>query len=92
MFKAKGKTAGTTGEEVEFEQFQSDYKKVNGLLLAHSMVTYSSGKETQKITLEEVSSNTGLEDSLFKMPPKTAKPDRTMGFSSALNIQYPMSK
>jgi CubicO group peptidase (beta-lactamase class C family) len=72
----KGKTSGPMGGEVEFEQFQSDYKKVNGLLLAHSTVTYSSGKETQKITWEEVISNTGLEDSLFKMPQKTAKPDQ----------------
>ena len=76
IFKVKGKTSGPQGGEVEFEQFQSDYKKVNGLLLAHSTVTYSSGKETQKITWEEVISNTGLEDSLFKMPPKTAKPDQ----------------
>ncbi len=76
IFKVKGKTSGPMGEEVEFEQFQSDYKKVNGLRLAHSTVTYSSGKETQKITLEEVISNTGLEDSLFKMPPKTGQPDR----------------
>jgi CubicO group peptidase (beta-lactamase class C family)/outer membrane lipoprotein-sorting protein len=75
-FKVKGKTSGPQGEEVEFEQFQSDYKKVNGLLLAHSTVTYSSGKETQKITWEEVISNTGLEDSLFKMPQKTGQPDQ----------------
>jgi CubicO group peptidase (beta-lactamase class C family) len=76
IFKVKGKTPGPAGGEVEFEQFQSDYKKVNGLLLAHSTVTYSSGKETQKITWEEVISNTGLEDSLFKMPQKTDKPDQ----------------
>ncbi len=76
IFKVKGKTSGPQGGDVEFEQFQSDYKKVNGLLLAHSTVTYSSGKETQKITLEEVICNTGLEDSLFKMPQKAGQPDR----------------
>jgi CubicO group peptidase (beta-lactamase class C family) len=76
IFKVKGKTSGPSGGEVEFEQFQSDYKKVNGLLIAHSTVTYSSGKEIQKITWEEESFNTGLEDSLFKMPQKTSKPDR----------------
>jgi len=76
IFKAKGKTSELTGGEVELEQFQSDYKKVNGLLIAHSTVTYSSGKEIQKITWEKVISNTGLEDSLFKMPQKADQPDR----------------
>ena len=76
VFKIKGKTSGPSGEEVEFEQFQSDYKKVNGLLIAHSTVTYSRGKEIQKITLEEAISNTGLEDSLFKMPQKTVQTDQ----------------
>jgi len=76
IFKVKGKTSGPTGGEVELEQFQSDYKKVNGLLVAHSTITYSGGKEIQKITWEEESFNTGLEDSLFKRPEKAAKPDQ----------------
>lgn len=66
VFKSKVKTTGPMGGEVEMEQFQSDYKKVNGLLIAHSIVTYAGGEEIQKITLEEVVFNKGLEDSLFK--------------------------
>jgi outer membrane lipoprotein-sorting protein len=66
IFKTKVKTTGPMGGEVEMEQFQSDYRKENGLLMAHSIVTYASGEEVQKITVEEVSFNTGLEDSLFK--------------------------
>jgi outer membrane lipoprotein-sorting protein len=66
VFKTKLKTAGAMGGEVEMEQFQSDYRKENGLMMAHSIVTYASGEEVQKIIIEEVSFNTGLEDSLFK--------------------------
>ncbi len=66
VFKTKVKTTGQMGGEVEMEQFQSDYRKENGLLMAHSIITYASGEEIQKITIEEVSFNTGLEDSLFK--------------------------
>jgi len=66
VFKTKVKTTGPMVGEVEMEQFQSDYRKENGLLMAHLIVTYASGEEVQKITIEEVSFNTGLEDSLFK--------------------------
>ncbi len=65
IFKTIVKTTGPMGE-VEMEQFQSDYRKENGLMMAHSVVTYASGEEIQKITIEKVSFNTGLEDSLFE--------------------------
>jgi hypothetical protein len=54
------------GVEVEAEQFNTDYKIVNGLMVAHSIVSFIDGEESQKITVEEVNFNTGLEDSLFK--------------------------
>ena len=54
------------GNEVEMEQFQSDYRKENGLLMAHDIIAYSEGEEIQKIIIEEVKFNTGLDDSLFK--------------------------
>jgi len=54
------------GTEVEVEQFSSDYKKVNGMIIAHSIVVYSGGEEAQKITINEVKINTGLDDALFK--------------------------
>jgi hypothetical protein len=66
VFKTKVKTTGPMGGEVEMEIFQSDYRKENGLLMAHLIVTYASGEEVQKVTIEGVSFNTGLEDSLFK--------------------------
>lgn len=66
IFKSRAKTTGPMGGEVEVEQFQSDYRKVNGMLIAHAIVAYVSGEEVQKVTLDKVSFNTGLEDSLFK--------------------------
>lgn len=66
VYKSKAKVMGAMGVEIEAEQFNTDYKKVNGLMIAHSIVTYADGEESQKITVEEVSFNTGLEDSLFK--------------------------
>jgi len=66
-YKAKVKTVGPMGNEVEAEQFISDYKKVEGLLVAHSMITFIEGEEFMKITFTGMKLNTGLEDSFFKM-------------------------
>lgn len=66
IFKSKMKTPGPMGNEVEMEQFQSDYRKENGLLMAHNIIAYAEGEEIQKIIIEEVKFNTGLDDSLFE--------------------------
>ncbi len=66
-YKARVKTIGPMGYEVESEQFTSDYKKVDGMTIAHSMVTFVEGEEFTKITFTSVKFNTGLEDSFFKM-------------------------
>jgi len=54
------------GAEVEVEQYSSDYKKIDGMMIAQSIVSYAAGEETQRITINEVKINTGLEDALFK--------------------------
>ena len=46
-------------------EIMSDYKKVDGVVVAHSITSFRRGKST-KITFTEVKFNTGLEDSLFK--------------------------
>jgi outer membrane lipoprotein-sorting protein len=66
VYKSKAKVMGPMGVDVEVEQFNSDYKKANGFMIAHSIVTFTDGEESQKVTVEEVSINTGLKDSLFK--------------------------
>jgi hypothetical protein len=45
----------------------SDYKKVDGVMIPHSLIIGPEGWETVKITITKVSFNTGLEDSIFKM-------------------------
>ncbi len=66
-YKTKGKTIGQSGEEVMAESIVSDYKKVDGVLLAHSMTTYQDGQEFMRMTITKVAFNSGLEDSLFQM-------------------------
>ncbi len=63
--KSKAMVPGQMGD-VEVEQYSSDYKEVNGLIMAHSSVQYRDGEEFLKLTIEEVKLNTGLEDSLFE--------------------------
>jgi outer membrane lipoprotein-sorting protein len=51
--------------EVEIEQVASDYKKVQGLMISHTIITYVNGVESRIIKINDVQYNTGLEDSLF---------------------------
>jgi outer membrane lipoprotein-sorting protein len=66
-YKIKAKTMGPMGYEIESEQFTSDYKKVDGMIIAHSMVTFIEGEEFTEINVTSVKFNTSLEDSFFKM-------------------------
>jgi hypothetical protein len=66
-YKVKAKGLGQTGLEVESETFLSDYKEVDGVILAHSMVVFQDGAEYMNFITTEVIFNSGLEDSLFKM-------------------------
>ncbi len=66
-YKEKGTTIGETGSEVMQESIVGDYKKVDGVLMAHSMTTYRDGQEFMKMTFTKVVFNSGLEDSLFQM-------------------------
>ena len=55
------------GMEIEVEQYTSDYKEVEGLMVAFSTSQYLNGQEQMIMTVSEVKINTGLEDSLFVM-------------------------
>ena len=54
-----------TGSEVEVESFASDYKEANGMMIAHTSIQYRDGEEYLSISVSEVKTNTGIEDSLF---------------------------
>lgn len=55
------------GIEVESENYMSDYKKVEGMMIPHTMTIFQDGEEAIIMTFTEISINSGLEDSLFKM-------------------------
>ncbi len=66
LYKSKSMSANMAGIEVDTETFTSDYKKVDGLTLAHSMRIVQEGEESMVMTFTEATFNTGLEDSFFK--------------------------
>jgi outer membrane lipoprotein-sorting protein len=66
-YKAKGTALGQAGVEVMAETITTDYKKVDGLLVAHSMTQYQDGQEFMRMTVTKVVFNSNLEDSFFKM-------------------------
>jgi len=66
-YKTKSTTVNQMGVEVEQESFESDFKKVNGMIFPKSIIIFQDGEEYLKIAFTEVTFNSGLEDSLFKM-------------------------
>ncbi len=67
LSKSKAMTIDSTGVEVMVESYQSDYKEIDGTMVAHSLIAYQDGEEYMVTTITDVQYNTGLEDSLFKM-------------------------
>jgi len=65
--KTKSNTMNQMGVEVEQETFESDFKKVDGMTIAYSINIFQDGEEFMKLTLTDITFNSGLEDSLFKM-------------------------
>lgn len=66
VHKTKSMSTDLTGISVETEAYASDYRKVDGLMLWHSMRIVQEGEEAMVMNFTEVSINTGLEDSLFR--------------------------
>jgi outer membrane lipoprotein-sorting protein len=66
--KTKAKSLNQMGQEVDSEIYFSDYKKVDGKMVAHGMVQFQAGQEYMKVTFDKVSYDSGLDDSLFKAP------------------------
>ncbi len=67
MYKTKITSKNEIGEEVKIETIFSDYKNIEGILIAHKLVTYQGGSEFMKMEITKVEFNTGLEDEWFKM-------------------------
>jgi outer membrane lipoprotein-sorting protein len=67
IYKNVSTSINAKGVSEKEEQFMSDYKKVDGVMVAHSLTIPMEGGVSAKLTFTKVSFNTGLEDSLFKM-------------------------
>lgn len=65
------------GNTMEYETTLSDYKDVDGLMMAHSMSTQIKGAPgAQVITVETIEVNLEVDDSVFAKPAKKAEPDQ----------------
>ena len=66
-YKSKSTTLNQVEAEVESENIVSDYKKVDGVMIAHSITVFQDGQEFMKMTITEITFNSDLENSFFKM-------------------------
>ncbi len=67
ILKVRGKEK-IQGNEVEVETLLSNYKEVNGILIAHAIDRLIGGQPFVQIVFERVEHNVEVEDNLFKMP------------------------
>jgi hypothetical protein len=54
-------------QEVEGETYPGDYKKVEGILFAHSMEAHVNG-QTLRLNYDKIEVNVPMDDSLFRLP------------------------
>jgi hypothetical protein len=66
-YKSTTKSVDMTGGEVDSEAYVSDYRKVGGLMVAHSLRNLENGAESMRMTITGVSYNANLDDALFIM-------------------------
>ncbi len=67
IYKFSQKSFNEMQMEIVEETIFSDYKKIKGIMTAHSLKILRDGGEFAILTITEVKFNTGLEDSLFKI-------------------------
>ncbi len=67
MYKTKTTSKNEVGKEVDVETVFTDYKNIEGILVAHTLITYQDGREFMKMTITKVEFNTGLEDTWFNL-------------------------
>ncbi len=58
------------GVEQEVQTFFSDYKEIDGLMMAHSVESKAGGVVLAQVTIKKIETNVEIEDSYFKMPEK----------------------
>ena len=53
--------------ETEGETIFTDYREVDGIVVAYNLVIFEGGEEGGTLTVTDVKFNSGLEDSFFKI-------------------------
>jgi len=66
LHKTKSMSSNMMGVEVDTETYMTDYKKIEGVMVFHTIRVVQEGEESMVMTFTEVAINTGLEDSFFK--------------------------
>jgi outer membrane lipoprotein-sorting protein len=67
VYKTDSRAPNQMGMEADQEVFSGDYRKVDGIMVAHETRIVQDGEEVFLMTFTDVAFNSGLEDSLFKM-------------------------
>jgi len=66
-YKTTSLASDMTGAEVNTESYLTDYKKVGGLMVAHTIRNFQNGAEAQRVSIATVTYNSNLDDALFTM-------------------------
>lgn len=66
------KRKDSSGNEMEIQTEMSDYKPVQGVMMAHAMKILNPMQGTIEIKITDAEPNVAIEDSIFKMPVKKA--------------------
>lgn len=61
------------GSEIEIDNFYGNYKEVNGLVLPHAIDNKIKGNTVSQIVVEKIEFDVPIDDSVFKMPAKSAE-------------------
>jgi len=59
--------------EIEAVTYYSDYKEVDGMMMAHSFETKRGGTTVSQIAVDNIELNVEMDDAIFKIPAKTEK-------------------
>jgi len=66
-YKVESRTVDQNGAEVDAETYSTNYQKVGGTMVAHSIRVLQNGAEAQRLTLTAITYNTSLDDALFTL-------------------------
>ena len=66
-YKTVTRSVDQSGAEVDSESYATNYQKVGGAMVAHSIRVLSNGSEAQRMTLTSVTYNSNLDDAFFTL-------------------------